>query len=124
MRMQHYSIDSVASWFDNLIENMLGADISKRHLIQFKPLYGGDGSGAVCSLLQCANIRILLDCGIDQNIKPNDIYEIANELKLNGGIDAIIISHGDEQHVRLIYYSLCIVNLYYIDEFLCFIIFI
>ena len=63
------------------------------------PLLGGRSSGAVCSLLQVGDTRILLDCGRDPADAPLVTLQLARRLLAEGGLDLILLSHADNAHV-------------------------
>ena len=67
------------------------------------PLWGSEGvSGdAVCSLLEVNDDRILLDCGLSSHLSKSDLKKRLLALKgADGrGLDAVIISHADVQHI-------------------------
>ncbi len=74
--------------------------ISDRNTLKFTSLLGGQSNGAICSLLEYGAARILLDCGKDNSVSSDSIIELAKRLVKEGGIDVILLSHADMQHVR------------------------
>jgi cleavage and polyadenylation specificity factor subunit 2 len=65
--------------------------------VQVTPLVGQSISGAVCSLLEVDEYRILLDCGYDPSrCSREQMRQLANKV---GHIDLILISHGDVHHM-------------------------
>ena len=73
--------------------------MNNKNVIKFTPLYNNNTIGAVCSLLELGNVRILLDCGKDHSISSDDISKAVNTIKSSGGVDIILLSHADTQHV-------------------------
>lgn len=66
--------------------------------VQLTPLIGQQMSGAVCSLLEVDDYRLLLDCGYE-NSSSCSRDRIGSLLQRVGRIDAILISHGDIDHM-------------------------
>lgn len=65
--------------------------------VQVTPLLGTQTGGAVCSLLEIDQYRILLDCGYDKSCcKREQIQALINRLDY---VDAVLISHGDTHHM-------------------------
>ena len=63
------------------------------------PLYGNNGEAYVSSLLIINNIRILLDCGWNENFDIQTIAPLRSIIDEHGkGIDAVIISQPDLAH--------------------------
>ncbi len=72
---------------------------NKAGQIRVTPLYGGKCDNGVCTLLELAGARILLDCGTAVPIDYKHMRKIATDLTNSGGLDAIILSHADMHHV-------------------------
>jgi cleavage and polyadenylation specificity factor subunit 2 len=66
--------------------------------IRLVPLLGGREYGAVCSLLEIGNSRILLDCGRLISTSVESISRIKDFIK-NTTIDAILLTHADMAHI-------------------------
>lgn len=70
------------------------------------PLLGTTSStdatdSAVCTLLECQDIAILLDCGKHAAADPSVTLDIAQKLRDEGkNIRVVLISHADMNHVR------------------------
>lgn len=62
------------------------------------PLLGGRQYGAVCTLLEIGNTRILLDCGRLFGTESDAISRALDEI-LSAPIDAILLSHADMAHI-------------------------
>ncbi len=77
-------------------------------MVKVTPLWGGCTSttnryAASCTLLEIGSCRILLDCGFSTPMMDKkSIKQSINDLKDNGGIDVILISHGDLEHLGAI----------------------
>ena len=73
-------------------------------MIRATPLLGGVTEGGVCCLLEIGEARLLLDCGLPCNAPsssaaaPNPLYS-AEAIAASGGIDAVILSHADANHM-------------------------
>ena len=78
----------------------------QNHGVKFTPLFGDRSDGAVCSLLELGKIRILIDCGKDFNVSSDDMIAIVKDLKSKGGVDLILLSHADTQHISGLPYFL------------------
>jgi cleavage and polyadenylation specificity factor subunit 2 len=68
-------------------------------VVRVTPLLGGKTDGAVCCLLEIGGSRILLDCGGSIDLDFNSLLSIASDLVVGGGIDAVVISHADMDHM-------------------------
>ena len=66
-------------------------------LIKVTPVVGGQEDGGVCSILEIGGCRLLLDCGATGS-KVSNLYENVE------GIDAILISHADIEHIGALAY--------------------
>jgi len=49
----------------------------------------------VCSLLEVGGARVLLDCGCTLNTSNETLLQIAEELRVGGGVDCVLLSHAD-----------------------------
>lgn len=78
------------------------SSIGKSDSIKLTPLTGGRVSDGVCSLLEVGGVRILLDCGCSTECDPQQLQQIAHDLKQIGGIHAVLLSHADFHHVGAI----------------------
>ena len=66
--------------------------------VQVTPLIGQQMSGAVCSLLEVDDYRLLLDCGYESSSSCSR-DKIGAIVKRIGRVDAILLSHGDIDHM-------------------------
>ena len=66
-------------------------------LIKVTPVVGGQEEGGVGSVLEIGGCRLLLDCGASGN-KVSKLYDNVD------GIDAILISHADIEHIGALPY--------------------
>jgi cleavage and polyadenylation specificity factor subunit 2 len=62
------------------------------------PLLGGRQYGAVCTLLEIGNTRLLLDCGRLFGTETEAVMRAVDEI-VSGPIDAILLSHADMAHI-------------------------
>jgi Cft2 family RNA processing exonuclease len=71
--------------------------------VRVSPLWGassGQQGDALCSLLELDSARILLDCGIPSSeAEIEAISDKVESLNASGGIDAVLLSHADVQHM-------------------------
>lgn len=67
--------------------------------IRATPLYGGRSETGVCTLLELGGYRLLFDCGISLPIDYDYLEKLTADLVKAGGVDAILLSHADLQHV-------------------------
>lgn len=81
--------------------------------IRFTALGGLSEVGMNCALLSCGETRIVIDCGIGftneagaETVHP----DFTPLLEQDGKIDAIIVTHGHEDHIGAIPYLLSIVD--------------
>eukprot|EP01041_Mallomonas_annulata_P005678 gene5678-11459_t len=77
----------------------MGSDSGALDFVKHRVLLGGRRDGPVCSLLEIGSSRILLDCGCIADGSVKDLQILGANLRLNGGIDLILISHADMQHM-------------------------
>lgn len=78
------------------------SSIGKSDNIKLTPLAGGRISDGVCSLLEIGGVRILLDCGCSTESDPQQLLQIAHDLKQIGGIHAVLLTHADFHHIGLL----------------------
>ena len=62
------------------------------------PLLGGRQYGAVCTLLEIGETRLLLDCGRLFGTELEALLRAADQIA-SGPIDAILLSHADMAHI-------------------------
>lgn len=67
--------------------------------ITFTPILGGRTDGSVCSLLEIAGCRILLDAGGYSDDELTSLSRSIKYLKESGGVDLILLSHADVDHI-------------------------
>lgn len=67
--------------------------------VKVTPLLGGREEGAVCTLLEIGNSRLLLDCGCLTGTPASSLQHMRDKLEEIGPIDAILLSHADMAHV-------------------------
>ena len=70
--------------------------------IEFTPLLGGLGQGH-CSLLQVDSVRMLLDCGWNEDFDPQVLEPLR---KVAPTVDLVLISHPDIQHMGALPYAI------------------
>ena len=70
-------------------------------LVKFTPLCGARSEQPLCYLLEIDEACILLDCGWDETF---DLALLRRLLKIAPSIDAVLISHGDLQHLGALPY--------------------
>jgi cleavage and polyadenylation specificity factor subunit 2 len=68
-------------------------------LIKVTPMLGGCTEGGVCSLLEVGGSRILLDCGCTSTTTIEELQNVIKILANDGGVDAVLLSHADLQHM-------------------------
>ena len=70
--------------------------------IELTPLFGGFGQGH-CYLLQVDNVRMLLDCGWNEDFDPKMLESLR---KVAPTVDLVLISHPDIQHMGALPYAM------------------
>ena len=73
--------------------------INCNDIVRFTPLFGGRENLGVCSLLEIGKCRILFDCGCVANCDAEQYRRAGEKLRADGGVDAILLSHADIQHM-------------------------
>ena len=67
--------------------------------VKVTPLWGGREDGGVCSLLELAGNRVLLDCGCTLRSTRENVLAVAQRLAADGGVDCVLLSHADVHHM-------------------------
>lgn len=70
--------------------------------VRLTPLSGALDESHLCYLLEMDEARILLDCGWSESLHVKQIEYLAQVCK---SIDAILLSHGDLEHIGAIVYA-------------------
>ncbi|TPX35203.1 dolichyl-phosphate-mannose---protein mannosyltransferase [Synchytrium endobioticum] len=70
-------------------------------VVRFTPLSGAHSDAPLCYLLEIEEARILLDCGWTETFDVDELHSLQRYLK---HIDAILLSHGDLDHLGALPY--------------------
>lgn len=72
---------------------------SKADNVRITPLRGGKEAGGCSTLVEIGGARLLCDIGWERSSDLSGIRNLAQDLQAAGGVDAVLLSHADLQHV-------------------------